>query len=63
MNIQAQHLKSVIHVAILQAGLDGMEYIHKDISDIEFRIRQQLLEDKIFAAVAGSEPVHESEVV
>ena len=63
MNKLQSEIKVKLHVAIQRAGKDGMEYLHGDISDIEYHMRQQILEDVLYASIMGLEPKHESEVV
>lgn len=55
MNKFQSDLKAKLHMAIIKAGYDGMEYIHDDITEAEYRIRQQLLEDELFAFITTKE--------
>lgn len=63
MNKLQSDIKAKLHVAIQRAGKDGMEYLHGDISQAEYHLRQQILEDMLYVHLAGLEPTRESEVV
>lgn len=55
MTKEESDLKAKLHIVIKQAGYDGMCYMHGDLTETEYRIRQALLEDQIFSFITHKE--------